>query len=346
MLIDWLLTALATWGIAALLNHTAFQREPASRATAWMLTVGFFLVALVVMTILQILRYQALSAELGHRVRPPQALDFLGAFFCTNIFFALLKKQPKGGTPAADRPAAPAVPAAPPPLPSGRTDVALPPVEPTGNADAAFRVSSTLPAEKPAVSMPSSSTPSPALPAIEEQAWATALAEVDGPDRRPGVWAKCFALANGVEAQAKATYLKERVAQLLEEHQQRESEKRAQQALELAAQAQAMAVQQAEVARIQSSYVAGKSPSEEEVMILAVAAQRDPKMVRLWERFRGETLLHWAARYGLAAEARSLLALGADPCAANSNGQQPYMLCTDRALRSELQRAAGRGEDA
>lgn len=48
----------------------------------------------------------------------------------------------------------------------------------------------------------------------EEDFWAAALQEVEGPTRKAGLWAKAFALANGNEAEAKAAYLRERVLQI------------------------------------------------------------------------------------------------------------------------------------
>lgn len=54
----------------------------------------------------------------------------------------------------------------------------------------------------------------------DESVWAQALAEFDSPARRPGLWAKVFADANGNESVAKAAYLRERVAQLQDDSQQ------------------------------------------------------------------------------------------------------------------------------
>ena len=50
-----------------------------------------------------------------------------------------------------------------------------------------------------------------------EQVWATAFAEFESDNRKQGVWAMAFAEANGVEALAKASYLKIRVSQLTAE---------------------------------------------------------------------------------------------------------------------------------
>jgi len=48
----------------------------------------------------------------------------------------------------------------------------------------------------------------------EEDNWATAMAEVESGQRRPGVWAKAFAESEGDETKAKVAYLKVRVQQL------------------------------------------------------------------------------------------------------------------------------------
>lgn len=57
---------------------------------------------------------------------------------------------------------------------------------------------------------------SPAL-VNEEELWEQALLECDGDGRKQGLWAKCFASANGNESVAKATYMRERVQQLQKE---------------------------------------------------------------------------------------------------------------------------------
>ena len=63
--------------------------------------------------------------------------------------------------------------------------------------------------------------PAPAEAAVptEEDLWARAMSEADSQDRRPGLWAKCFAQASGVEPAAKAKYMSARVAELKAESQ-------------------------------------------------------------------------------------------------------------------------------
>lgn len=53
-----------------------------------------------------------------------------------------------------------------------------------------------------------------AAPDTDENHWASALAELDGGNRRQGIWAKAFADSDGDEIRAKVAYLKVRVRQL------------------------------------------------------------------------------------------------------------------------------------
>jgi uncharacterized membrane protein YhaH (DUF805 family)/RNA polymerase-binding transcription factor DksA len=56
----------------------------------------------------------------------------------------------------------------------------------------------------------------------DENLWEQVMEEAGGTARRPGLWAKCFAQANGDESQAKAAYMKARVAEI---HAERERER-------------------------------------------------------------------------------------------------------------------------
>ncbi|MES1980775.1 MAG: hypothetical protein V4451_22270 [Pseudomonadota bacterium] len=51
----------------------------------------------------------------------------------------------------------------------------------------------------------------------DEHLWSAALAEFENSSRRPGLWARVFAEADGNESVAKAAYLKTRVAELSDE---------------------------------------------------------------------------------------------------------------------------------
>jgi RNA polymerase primary sigma factor len=48
----------------------------------------------------------------------------------------------------------------------------------------------------------------------DDSLWATALEEYESQTRRPGLFARLFAEANGDEAKTKAAYLRERVKEL------------------------------------------------------------------------------------------------------------------------------------
>lgn len=49
------------------------------------------------------------------------------------------------------------------------------------------------------------------MDSTSDDAWAQALAEVESGARQPGLWARCFAQAEGDENKAKAAYIAERV---------------------------------------------------------------------------------------------------------------------------------------
>jgi hypothetical protein len=175
--------------------------------------------------------------------------------------------------------------------------------------------------------MPPSLTPSELQ--TEEDFYADALAELDTGARRPGLWAKCFAATNGAEPDAKAMYLRERVQQL----QAALEAGRAAEAVQRAA-AAAMAREAHEA--LTKAFLSGKQLTVEDVRQLAAAAKDDPSLATLSERFRGDTLLHWAARHDLIEESRRLLALGADPCVGNAKAQRPHMLAPSKDVREVL----------
>lgn len=95
MLLDWLIYGLLIWGLAAILNATAFKTHPASRPVAWVLTIGMFFVNVFALTAIQIARYKAISQDLGLDFKPRSPADFLGAFTASWLFFALLRKSPR-----------------------------------------------------------------------------------------------------------------------------------------------------------------------------------------------------------------------------------------------------------
>lgn len=83
-----------------------------------------------------------------------------------------------------------------------------------GPMSASAHVPMPSPAAAPVRQAAPAPQPARAAPASEEDLWARALAEFEGPERRQGLWAKAFSEMGGNEAAAKAKYLSERVAQL------------------------------------------------------------------------------------------------------------------------------------
>lgn len=105
--------------------------------------------------------------------------------------------------------------------------LAYPPVSSVPSTPSPMKTSATIPKSVlPAstATSPTTSVPQPTSVEPEEALWASALIEFEGPNRRPGLWAKSFAQSDGHESQAKAYYLKQRVAVLQAEQQKQEDE--------------------------------------------------------------------------------------------------------------------------
>lgn len=106
--------------------------------------------------------------------------------------------------------------AAPPSTPAAKTAIA--------SASQSGRSKDSAPASGAA-------QPSPALaPSLsapdDEQLWARALAECDGTMRRPGLWAREFAKAGGIEHAAKAGYMAARFEEMKQEIEREDEERR------------------------------------------------------------------------------------------------------------------------
>ncbi len=110
MLVDWLVYGLLVFGLAKLLNATAFKQTPASGVAAWTLTTMLFLVSVFALSALKLLIYDAIFDDVGARIRPNNPLDVGGAFAFSWMFFSLLKRRAKGHRlAAADTSQAPSV---------------------------------------------------------------------------------------------------------------------------------------------------------------------------------------------------------------------------------------------
>ena len=190
----------------------------------------------------------------------------------------------------------------------------------------------------------------------EEDYWATAMNEVETGQRRPGLWAKAFAEADGDETKAKVAYLKARVQQLTDAA-------TALQAQQGAARIEAVAKAQAEaLARTRTldeaiaTFTKNKEISNEQLTLIVHHADT-PHLISLCNSITGNTLLHVCAQRDMLVEVDKLLKAGADPQRSNNNWQRPGFMSkswTTRLLISgttisvdQLKRAAeiGVGQD-
>jgi hypothetical protein len=95
MIVDWIIYGLIIWGLATILNKTAFKGTPASRGVAWSLTILLFFVNVVALSAAKFLRYQVISEDVGTTITPTNPLDMGGAFVFAYLFFTLLSKKEK-----------------------------------------------------------------------------------------------------------------------------------------------------------------------------------------------------------------------------------------------------------
>ena len=98
MIVDWLGYGLIIWGLATILNKTAFKNTPASRGIAWGLTILLFFVNVAALSAAKFLRYQVISEDIGTTITPSNPLDMGGAFVFAYLFFTFLNKKEKAKT--------------------------------------------------------------------------------------------------------------------------------------------------------------------------------------------------------------------------------------------------------
>lgn len=96
MLIDWLVYGLIIWGLATVLNKTAFKTQPASKGAVWGLTILLFFLSVVALSAAKVIRNQATSDSVGVHISPRNPLDMGGAFVFAWLFYSFLKRV-KGG---------------------------------------------------------------------------------------------------------------------------------------------------------------------------------------------------------------------------------------------------------
>lgn len=95
MIVDWIVYGLIIWGLATILNKTAFKITPASRGIVWGITILLFFINIVALSAAKFLRYQVISEDIGTTITPSNPLDMGGAFILAYLFFTFLNKKEK-----------------------------------------------------------------------------------------------------------------------------------------------------------------------------------------------------------------------------------------------------------
>lgn len=112
-----------------------------------------------------------------------------------------------------------------------------------------------------------------------EEFWAQALTELEGPGRRPGLWARVFSATQGNENLAKAQYLQERVRELSDVAARRA-------AADSLERAQANHIAHEKVIRLKQAFLAGSTLKPYDVAYLARGSNMEQSLTELSERSR------------------------------------------------------------
>lgn len=99
MLIDWLIYGVFVFSVAKLLNATLFKLNPPSFPVTWGLTTLMFAVNIAALSALKVLRYKAISANVGVSIEPQNRLDISAALIFAWLFFSVLRHGGKNKPP-------------------------------------------------------------------------------------------------------------------------------------------------------------------------------------------------------------------------------------------------------
>ncbi len=168
--------------------------------------------------------------------------------------------------------------------------------------------------------------------AEEEEHWAAAIAELEIGPRRPGVWAKAFAEAEGDDTKSKVAYLKVRVQQLNEAANAQRSEQEAQQR-EVEARAKAEATEK-QIAVADAIYKFKMTPTLPTSLIQLLVRNLGldatiTKMVNL----KGYPVLHVCAQNGMVEEVQALLHAGVKPDFPTWNGELAASMTSNQMIK-------------
>ena len=175
---------------------------------------------------------------------------------------------------------------------------------------------------------------------IQEGFWATAMAEVESNERRPGLWAKAFAEADGDEIKANAAYIKARFQQMLGVAQAEASQQRNKDA-----KTKALALELAKIEEIDEVMAdfsldcldnngsARWGTISEPQLKLLIKRKNISTIVNKRDSIKRNTLLHMCAEYGMLDEVRALLVAGANPNQSNAQGMLPFHMTKNKDVR-------------
>jgi hypothetical protein len=202
MLIDFLIYGLFICGLAAALNISIFRKQPATRKTAWALTVGIFFVNAIAWSVLQLVRFRFLSQDLGLEIKPDPS-NFLGsvtvpAFAGCWLFFGLLRKFPRHTEISYE---------------SGTSFVESSEFNHNSQPLQKTKLLSAI-----AVSTPPRAAPMTApqrIPIDEDRIYALIAEELETGTPEKGLWTRLFAECGGEEKQLKVLYIRQRAERLI-----------------------------------------------------------------------------------------------------------------------------------
>lgn len=166
----------------------------------------------------------------------------------------------------------------------------------------------------------------------EEDHWATAMAEVESGQRRPGVWGKAFAESDGDETKAKVAYLKALVQQLTDAVRALKAKEEAEKQEEILKEQAAVRADEEALEQSIRQFLASGTVSLGQIRHLVQHPDK-ARIVNLADTVRGNTLLHICAESDMLEEVNALLISGAEPQISNNKGLRPEFMTTSWTTR-------------
>jgi hypothetical protein len=166
----------------------------------------------------------------------------------------------------------------------------------------------------------------------EEDHWATAMAEVESGQRRPGVWGKAFAESDGDETKAKVVYLKARVQQLTDAVRALKAKEEAEKQEEILKAQAAVRADEESLEQSIRQFLTSGTISLGQIRRLIQHSDK-ARIVNLADTVRGNTLLHICAESDMLEEVNALLISGAESQISNNKGLRPEFMTTSWTTR-------------